>query len=102
MEEEDSGGARASIDILKKDYKYGAAIPMVEEKQVSLPNSYLRGFSNILMAISILLLVVWTIVMFLKQGKLFDVGIYSVFTILFLFGLTGRLLYTDRMRKGGE
>ncbi len=75
---------------------------MVEEKQVTLPNSYLRGVSNLLIAISILLLVVWTVVMFLKQGKLFDVGLYSVFIVLFLFGLTGRLLYTDRMRKGGE
>jgi len=75
---------------------------MVEDKHIALPNSYLRGLSNVLIAFSILLLVVWTVVMFLKQGKLFDVGLYSVFIVLFLFGLTGRLLYTDRMRKGGE
>jgi hypothetical protein len=75
---------------------------MVEEKQVSLPNSFLRNVSNVMMAIAILFLIVWTAVMFLQQGKLFDVGVYSVFIILFLFGLTGRLLYTDRMRKGGE
>jgi hypothetical protein len=89
-------------DILKKEYQYGATISMVEEKQVSIPNSFLRNVSNLIMAIAILFLVVWTTVMFLKHGKLFDVGVYSVFIILFLFGLTGRLLYTDRIRKGGE
>ncbi len=75
----------------------GRPIPMVEEKHSVLPPIFMKGFFTFLLIVSIVLLVGWTTVMYIRAGRLFDVGLYSVFIVLFTFGLTGRLLYSHKI-----
>ena len=69
---------------------------MVEEKDVKLPNSVIKGLFFLLMVLGIVLLVVWTGMMVITQGKFFDLGLYSITSVMILGGLTGTLLYRSK------
>ena len=69
---------------------------MAEEKEVKLANSYIKGFFFLLMLAGILLWVVWTAVALIPDGRVFDLGLYSIGSIMILMGLTGTLLFRHK------
>ncbi|MGA1821380.1 MAG: hypothetical protein ACMUIG_02505 [Thermoplasmatota archaeon] len=69
---------------------------MVEEKEVKLPNSVIKGMFFLLMVLGVVLLVVWTAMMIIREGRFFDLGLYSITSVMILGGLTGTLLYRSK------
>jgi len=73
---------------------------MVEEKHVPFPYSISKGLFTLLMVLVILLFIVWTVVMFIKSGRILDWGIYAVCIIMVLMGFFGRWLYSIKEKQG--
>ncbi|MDG6224128.1 MAG: hypothetical protein QCI82_01290 [Candidatus Thermoplasmatota archaeon] len=69
---------------------------MAEEKEIKLPDNIIKGLFFLLMLAGILLLVIWTAVALIPQGIFFDLGLYSISSVMILGGLTGWLLYSHR------
>ncbi|MGA1849085.1 MAG: hypothetical protein ACMUHB_07070 [Thermoplasmatota archaeon] len=72
---------------------------MAEEKQVPFPYSISKGLFTLLMVLGILLFVVWTVVMFIKSGRILDWGIYSICVVMVLMGLFGRWVYSIKEKQ---
>lgn len=66
---------------------------MVEDKQVLLPGSFVKGLFTLLMIAGVVLYIAWTGFLIVKHGVFFDFGLYSLCIVMFLFGLTGRMLF---------
>ncbi|MEA3557834.1 MAG: hypothetical protein U9R75_01125 [Candidatus Thermoplasmatota archaeon] len=75
---------------------------MVEEKQVMLPRSLVRNLFTLLMAAGIVLYASWTVVLVVKHGVFFDLGLYSICIIMVLFGLTGRMLFGGQAKTDSQ
>ena len=72
---------------------------MIDEKQIPFPASISKTLFSLLMIVGILLFVVWTVIMFLKSGRILDWGIYSICIVMVLMGLFGRLLYSAKEKQ---
>jgi len=74
---------------------------MVEDKAVKMPNTFVRGLYTAMAVAGIVLYIVWMIAASIVNGKvmIFDLGLYSVCIILILMGLTGRFLYSEKIKK---
>ncbi len=72
---------------------------MVEEKEVPFPYAITKGLFTLLMIAGILLFTVWTIIMFIKSGRILDWGIYAICVIMVLMGFFGRQLYGLKEKK---
>lgn len=75
------------------------SIHMVEEKEVPFPYSITKGLFTLLMIFGALLFIIWTVVMFIKSGKVLDWGIYAICIILVLMGFFGRQLFALKEKK---
>ncbi len=67
---------------------------MADDKDTRMPSYLPKGLFFLLMLAGILLLVIWTAVWLIPQGLFFDLGLYSVTSIMILIGLVGYLLYS--------
>ena len=88
-------------DILNYHKLDWAPVPMVEDKAVKMPNTFVRGLYTAMAVAGIVLYIVWMIAASIVNGKvmIFDLGLYSVCIILILMGLTGRFLYSEKIKK---
>ena len=82
--------------ILIRSSMFASPISMAEEKEIKLPDNIIKGLFFLLMLAGILLLVIWTAVALIPQGIFFDLGLYSISSVMILGGLTGWLLYSHR------
>jgi hypothetical protein len=74
---------------------------MPEEKEIGLPNSFVKNFFTVLMVAGILLYLTWSVVLIVAKGIFFDIGLYSICIVMILGGLAGRLLYGHKQRVEG-
>jgi len=58
-----------------------------------------KAFYGLLLVVGIVLYVGWTALYLAPKGKYFDVGLFSLSSILILFGITGYVLYGEIERR---
>jgi len=60
--------------------------------------------SDMLFLGGVLIYIIWTVLYLLPEGKLFDVGLFSICIVITLFGLVGHFHYRnlERAQKGAQ
>ena len=74
---------------------------MPEEKDVGLPNYFVKNFFTVLMVAGLLLYLSWSVFLIFTKGIFFDLGLYSICIVMVLGGLAGRLLYAHKEKVEG-
>ena len=74
---------------------------MPEEKDIGLPNYFVKNFFTVLMVAGLLLYLTWSVFLIITKGIFFDIGLYSICIVMVLGGLTGRLLYSHKQKMEG-
>lgn len=80
---------------------HGRSISMPEEKDIGLPNYFVKNFFTVLMVAGLLLYLTWSVFLIITKGIFFDLGLYSICIVMVLGGLAGRLLYSHKQKMEG-